>query len=309
MEYCNIKAFYRSTRSNYNIVSSVLFNMKNGYKNFNKYLYGIENWLKFIDNNLQNYYLRVYIDNSIIKNKEYFNKIKEIIKKDKKLQIVYFNCPDFKNDQYHKDLFSTLIRFLPLFDYAKNDTNYVLIRDLDVSKYNVNVKPLFSNYINKFSKVKHKSGVIINLIGYEPEHFKNLKTGWGFNATAAAINTNIKLPISILNNYLQKLHNSQKMGYGVDEHFLNSVLLDHYLKFRDRIAVIRPSFSVYYIQNSLSKSLHYSGHEKESKEVMKCKTIDQLRQFIEKHSNIVKEKYLKQVNNYNPNMILTNYYI
>jgi hypothetical protein len=285
--------------------------MKKGYKNFNKYLYGVENWLKLLHDHLPTFYLRVYIDDSIIKNENYFNEIKKINKIYKNLQLVRFNCDNFKNEEYHKDLFPTLIRFLPLFQFSNNDTNYVLIRDLDVEKYNKNIKLLFSNYIEKFSKIKRKSGVIMNLIGYEPDHITKVNNKWGFNIMTPGLSTNIKLPISILNNFVDKLHksNRKKLKYGVDEIFLNNVLLDYYIPYKNNIAIITPSYSFYYIQNSLSKSLHYSKHEKESKEVMRCKSIDQLRQFMNKYKSIVKDKYRKQLDNYNPNNIITNYYI
>lgn len=312
MDYCSIKPLYKSNKKNYNIVSTVLFNMKKGYKNFNKYLYGIENWLLLLNDHLPNFYLRVYIDDSIIKNNNFYNKIKELNKTNKKLQLIYFNCDKFKNNNtHHKDLFPTLIRFLPLFDYSENDTNYVLIRDLDVERYNKNVKLLFSNYIDKFSKIRNKSGVIMNLIGYEPDHIKNINNKWGFNIMAPALSTNIKLSISILNNFIDKLHknNHNTLKYGVDEIFINNYLLDHYLPYRDNIAVITPSYSLYYIQNSLSKSLHYSGNEDLSKEIKHIKTIEDLTKFMNKNKNMIKEKYFKQVKIYNPDMIITNYYI
>lgn len=309
MDYCNIKPLYKLTKSKYNIISTVLFSMKKGYKDFNKYINGIENWLKLIYDHLPTFYLRVYIDNSIVKNKTIFNKIKEINKKKSKLQLVYFDCQDFKNNNIHKELFPTLIRFLPLFNYSDNNTNYVLIRDLDVSKYNKDIKLLFANYINKFSK--RESGIIMNLIGYEPDHIKTVNNKWGFNIMTSALSTNIKLPISILNDFVDKLHKSNRklLSYGVDEIFLNDILLDHYIQFKKNIAVITPSYPLYYIKNSISKSLHYSSHDRESKEIMKCESLDQLRKFMDKHKLIIKNKYRKQLDNYNPNNIITNYYI
>jgi hypothetical protein len=312
MDCCTIKPLYLSNRKDYNIVSTVLFNMKSCYKNFNKYLYGIENWLKLINDQLSTFYLRVYIDDSIIKNDKFYESIKKIDEKNKKLQLVYFNCNKFKNGDYHKELFPTLIRFLPLFKYPNNDTNYVLIRDLDVDKYNKNIKLLFSNYVEKFSKIKKSSGIIMNLIGYEPDHIKDVKNKWGFNIMAPALSTNIKLSITILKNYINKLDRNNKnniLKYGVDEIFLNDVLLDFYIPYKNQIAVITPSYSFYYIKNSLSKSLHYSKYDNESKEAIKCKNIDQLINFMNKNKSIIKDKYRKQIENYNPNNIITNYYL
>jgi hypothetical protein len=326
MDLCKIIPLYPKG-SGFNIISTVLFNEGNkSYKDFQKYLNGVENWLALIEDQLPNFHLRVYFDNSIKNDKKIIRHLFSLNRKHNKLQLVYYDCPKFKKDKdHHFFLFGTLIRLLPYFDYSDNDTNYVCLKDLDVSKYS-------DQKIITLPEIHQKQSVLIHNWGYQPIHQKYIKNKWNTFFMMISLQTSIKLPIKIFTDYLQNLLSKNSIDqeifnkasknsfkqinnknpnffYGIDEIFFNTKIIDHLYQHKNQFKIINVSESIPYIRNSIHKSLKYAGIIDLSKKVLKCKTIDDLKQFIKDHPDQIKDKYKLKIQKYNPDQVISNYYI
>ena len=76
-------------------------------------------------------YLRLFFDKTVYKIEKYV-KLFEKFKKNRKIQLVEFNCDNFKtNTGSHIALFGTLIRFYSVFDTASINMNYCILLDAD----------------------------------------------------------------------------------------------------------------------------------------------------------------------------------
>ena len=99
---------------------------KGSYKNFNRYVNGIFH----LSNSLQDSFkLRLFIDYSIYNDVNLFNRIANI----RNIQIVLYKCKYFSISKYHLGVFGTIMRLFPLFDFKNNDTNIVIVTDVDVN--------------------------------------------------------------------------------------------------------------------------------------------------------------------------------
>lgn len=321
MNLCTIIPLYKSKKK-YNIISTSLFKLDSSYKNFKKYLNGINNWLEFIKHQDLDLYLRIYIDDSI-KNDNYI--MKYILKlRSNRLQLVYYKCPKFiKNNNNYYYLFGTFMRLIPLFDYKNNDTNYVIIRDLDVEKYNNNWNYVLIPIIKK--QLIKKSGLFINVWGYEPKHSVNIINKWNLRIQMT-ISTNFKLKQKILDNYLSELLinknkysnipkiknriNSENPNffYGLDEVFMNSIILNELYKYKNYIKIVNMSLPLEYIKNSVSKSLYYNGFKQLSIDIKNKNKYNELYKFI-LDNNEISEKYKIAIKKWNNKLLVNNYYL
>lgn len=268
------------------LISVSLFYLENGYKNFNKYLNGIDEWKKIIKYKLKQYdvKLRVYYDDSIIKNDTINKKFK--IKTDSKVvETKYFNYPKFKSKKGngHISTFGTLVRFEPLFEQSNYDI--IMIRDLDIYfNKNSNFKN-FHNFINddKYKIMFYKIYFLTNI----STHLKATpasKYGRMFNANGTF---KIRFDRKLYDNFLNDLHTKQNkklnkilnkskqyqkkhiegdIGYGIDEIFLNLVLMNN----TDvKVKIIYFFDSVNYILRKISKHLGFEVKEKNFNLILK----------------------------------------
>lgn len=113
------------------LVSTSLFRLQGGeYKSFKKYTNGLQTLCKIITTKLPGFSLRIYVDDTILKDHEIHNHLKRLRPP---AEIVRYSCPRFKDTgNFHKGLFGTLIRYAPLFD-AKSSSKVVLIADADAT--------------------------------------------------------------------------------------------------------------------------------------------------------------------------------
>lgn len=103
--------------------------MKDHYKNFNIYINGLKRIIKFIESQ-DIYIFRIFIDNNIKSD----NSIMNLLTRNKNIEIFVFKCEDYIKDNFHIDLLATLIRLFPIFDFKNNDSNNVIIIDIDLKK-------------------------------------------------------------------------------------------------------------------------------------------------------------------------------
>lgn len=288
-------AFYDEPISKYDIISTSIFNMgSKSYKNFAKYLLGVEHWLKLIKKDYKDYplYLRVHFDDSIKNDKSIMKHLLKLRKMYDRLQLTYYNFKQFENNP----LFGTLVRFMPLFD--KSPPDYIYLRDVDISPN----EKLESKYVN-FVKNPISDTLLIDIIGYEPEHLK----GMTYKYMIPAVGTRIKLPIKIWSNFIKSLEDphytnsnpkqrhinkeNPNFYYGIDEYFLNREIIPLIIK---DAKIIRQSYPIKYIYKSIMKSLKYNNMMNLIEPFMKSKNKIK---FLKEHPEI-KRKYLIQLEEY-----------
>ena len=219
--------FTPDVRKKINIYSLCFFKMKKHYKGFDKYVYGLEKVLKFIKKNITGYKVRLFVDQNILDDKQ----IMEMLKNYDIAQIVLFECANYMKDGFHFDLFGTMVRFFPFFDFPNNDAAEIISGDIDT----FNKKALLDTFRfpvgNTFLGRARLNGVL-NAKPYPYMMADFLKTSGGFdNAILIDFIKNISDNKS-KGRYGQR---ETPFGYGVDEIFLNEVLfpqLDHILAYR-----------------------------------------------------------------------------
>ena len=221
-EICNFKIIGNTkiTLEKHNILSSSLFRMKKHYKNFSLYINGLNRWIKFLNSFSHDYILRLFIDKNIYNNK----KIMDVINSSDKIEPVLFTCSSYINGGYHFDLFGTLIRFFPYFDFNNNDSKNVIVVDIDL--YNEDYrrcKYLIDNNMN-----------VITGIGTSRRFFYENKTPYIY---AGVLSNSIKFDKNIIINFIKNAPNIidtgfynkrlTTFGYGIDEIFVNKYLLNN----------------------------------------------------------------------------------
>ncbi len=201
------------------------FKREEYYKHFGIYIKGLKKCLMFIENfnksNPSNTYdIILFIDQNIYKDKQ----IMSLIEGKSFVIVVTFNCSNFKQGNYHVDLFGTLIRFFPMFNFPNNPVSCCIIIDVDLHD---------EDFIRVENMMKFKpdgltaSGII------KPLLFEK-KRGYIF-AGSMCLNVKEKYDRSILENFI---FNAQKhdslglygkrtttFGFGIDEIFLNEILV------------------------------------------------------------------------------------
>jgi hypothetical protein len=203
-----------------NILSTCFFRMSKHYKNLNTYINGLKRIIKIVDQQ-NNYTLRIFIDENIKNDPEIF----KLLQSSSKVEIVIFKCSEYMNEQYHFDLFGTLVRLFPCFDFPNNDADRVIVIDIDLHiddsrrlealmKYNSSEKEIISSgSLDNLILEKTKPHIISNLTGY----------------------LNFKFDHTIITDFIKNAHNIKDVGqydkrltpfgFGVDELFITKYLL------------------------------------------------------------------------------------
>lgn len=231
-----------------NVVSCCFFKMrKGGYKDFSRYLNGISVVSKHIKEELgDSFILKLFIDYSIYSDKaimDYLNKIDN-------LEMVLYSCNSYCVGEHHLGTFGTFIRMFPCFDLPNNDTNHVIVSDIDYVNKKDNV--LFSHYTNfrNLYSIKELETVELAIKG-RPQHlYQDNKRRYIVNGVMYPyvifdrIITFKKIDYKSLEAYLTKVkterhHTSpyyiskelrekkcdEFVCFGIDEEYLNSILI------------------------------------------------------------------------------------
>jgi len=146
MSLCKFRKYYQEPNEKYICLSGCLFykesykkySLKEGIKNVSKQKIELfKKHLSYLLDNLlnkeypSNYYLRLYVDKSILKVNEY-KKLLLKMKNHPKVQLIEYECSHVKKDRYtHINLFGTLTRFYTLFDVESRNMDYCIFIDLD----------------------------------------------------------------------------------------------------------------------------------------------------------------------------------
>lgn len=189
------------TKNLYKIFSVSFFKKKCPYRDFNKYKEGLNKLIENINNNYQDYILRIYHDRSVVK------EIEEIKKKYPNYKIEYFkyDIPFFYDEDFHKGTIGTILRFLPLYE---SEIDECIVVDVD-KNLKLNLKEVL-NYMKKHSICfSYNSNYLYSYI----HRIRNIP--------------NALLRYSILSNCIIQLNLNKKNtpSFGVFSDFLESIFI------------------------------------------------------------------------------------
>ena len=253
----------------YNIVSIVLFKMKNSYKNFKSYINGLFEIKKYYKKYLPNFVIRLYYDKSVI-NDKYFIKLYKLYNESGE-QLIEYDCPDYKDGIFHKGTFGTIIRYISYFNFKNNDTNIVYTYDADAAK---NMYPFkykaynLKKFINSNAKFFRTYWICHN-----PEYILNQKNFILGSGNASKIKFPLKLLINFIKNAYKikelfpilykkviknKKQNDPIFFYGIDEFFLSTIIKKYLDKHKIKyMTYIKPDYQSLY--DSLNKRIFHKS--------------------------------------------------
>lgn len=102
--------------------------MEKHYKNFSVYVTRLKKIIALLETQTK-YMLRIFIDEHIKNDFTIYN----MLKKSNKVHIILFKCKEYMNNNYHVDVFGSLVRLFPLFDFENNDVDNVIVIDIDLN--------------------------------------------------------------------------------------------------------------------------------------------------------------------------------
>ena len=204
-----------------NIISSCFFRMPKHYKSLSKYIDGIKNVIKIV-NNQNKYTFRLFIDEHIRNDKKIFN----ILNSSPKVEIVVFKCSEYIKEEYHIDLFGTLVRLFPCFNFPNNNAKNVIVIDIDL--HDILMRRLIA-----LLKYDSKEPEIIAFGDIDDLVLKNDRNPHLYCGLTAYFN--FKFDNEILINFIKTAHKikdtgvygkrNTPFGLGVDELFLTKYLI------------------------------------------------------------------------------------
>jgi hypothetical protein len=228
-----------STPKNPNIASGVFFKRDAYYKNFGIYVSGLARTVKFIDSynaevdeimkipegerthSPEKFVFLLFIDQNIRDDR----KIMSIIGSSKSTVPVLFTCPVYMKGNYHIDLFGTLVRFFPMFNFPNNPALKSTVISIDIELNREDCRKVTALMRHRPEGVT-ASGEIHNLIykGEIPYIFSGTLC---FNRE--------RLDSELITKFIESAHTivgtghygkrQTTFGYGIDEMFLNSHLI------------------------------------------------------------------------------------
>jgi len=251
-----------------NIVSCAFFKLHTTqYKDFNLYIDGLEKLYNKVYNQYKDekFTIRLFIDNSIYKDKILFNRLEKM----DKIEIVLYSCENYQigtDLNYHMGLFGTLVRFFPMFNFENNDADIIIISDIDdydyFEKSIQNIKLIKSNIKTNTNISFFKAGNISKNVLYTissiynsiPNPYAVASNFISFSKCDKQVIYDFLLEISESNELLTKyqhkfesnsnLLTGNKFVYGFDEYFLNINYTDYLIDTSETICV-KFKWSVY----------------------------------------------------------------
>lgn len=251
-EICNFEVLGKThlLKPGVNILVSVFFKRSQYYKNFGIYVKGLRKVLTFVDdknfNDVDNdgYVYVLFIDKHIANDPE----IRAMIDSCHSCVPVLFACSEYMQNDYHVDLFGTLLRFFPMCDFDKNPCNIVICIDIDLHDEDyVRLKNVMkyrhkgitgAGDISRYLYVNLVPYVYAGLISFNHKKFDH-KTIMSFIKNVDKIESK--------GHYGKRL---TPFGYGIDEIFIN----DFFLPKNKKINIIidyQPSYFLFHSKKYL----------------------------------------------------------
>jgi hypothetical protein len=213
------------TTDGVNLFVGVFFKRDQYYKNFQTYVKGLSKLLKFVDDEKSNppgkdqFIYVLFIDQNIVDDAE----IMKIIDSCKLCVPVLFKCSKYMVGSYHADLFGSLVRFFPMFDFPNNPTKIIICTDIDLHAEDyVRLESLIKNKPNGIVAAGDITRVLLSHL--TPYVYSNLIS---YNRKKH----NRKLILDFIENadkIESKGHYGKRLtpfGFGIDEIFINDALI------------------------------------------------------------------------------------
>jgi hypothetical protein len=293
-DICKFKKLYDNPNNiKYDIICTTFFKMGKHYKNFQIYMNGLARWVKNLRELKLPYKFRLFIDQNVYEDKkimDLLNKIKDIV------QLVIFTCADYMKDNYHIDVFGALVRYFPLFDFENNDSNKVIITDMDLHE---------DDMIKLINFIKYDTPIMC-----ATAQFSRLFSGYSklYVISNLMYFNNIKFDNNILINFIKKIaptlenkgnYNKRltPFGFGTDEIFINDYLFPH-IKYFYINTLYTINFVIYWNKEFIIKNKNSFSRFKYilGKYFNEKYKLDDMINFIDKHFYNIFHK--TDVNNY-----------
>lgn len=195
------------------IISICFFKLDKSYKELSVYLEGLKKLIQSRDRFRKTFTIRLYTDSL-----EIYNTILKF-----NIDIYMYSCNDFKENNKHKGLFGTLVRYFPLFGHDVENKNIIIYSDIDDNR-------LYSPLIDKFSKYDGFASLRNNILNVPYGIWMTDQNSIG---AGRSMSVNTILDVNILEKFVYMMNKSDKnifnvsgFPYGVDEYFLNSVIFN-----------------------------------------------------------------------------------
>lgn len=222
-----------------NIFSLSIFKLDQGYKNFDKYLDGLELLAREIPKKFKKFIIILFFDKSIKDQCDIYNRIKKLVSD--AFILIEYTCPQYIQNGKHIELFGTLIRFLPFFEFQENLSKMVISFDADAHMDDIELINIDYKFLKKFGSQYH----------YNTNLFYEMSGKWAllndYSILAGRHMCKAKLPLDLLTNFLACIKNKSCKNYdtitkifdynkysaypyGIDEYFLNYVMLPYIKK-------------------------------------------------------------------------------
>jgi hypothetical protein len=266
-----------------NCLSAVFFKSKNYSKNFNIYVNGLRKLIKLVNKSRTNYKLILFIDMNVKNDPD----IMKIINNSDKVIPILFSCFDYMNSNYHIELFATLIRFFPYFDYPNNFTKNVISVDIDLKYDDRNkLQSLMKLDLDTFTG----NAMVKDLI------YSNEK---GYIFASNALIPKRKLDHKQMSDFIRNAHMNKSLGkyekrfspfgFGTDEIFLNDYILPNFETYNIMLDY-QISYFMFHSRDFLLNSRNYEN----SKKLLSI-MMDKLQRLNinEKYFMNTKDNYLK----------------
>lgn len=215
-----------------NLISLVIFRMLDEYREFEKYLYHFNLLIKYLVNNIYNFDIRVYFDDSCHKD------IESYIKEFKEIEFYKFNYPPLKLGKHHNGTFGAIVRLLPIFE-TEDNYEYIYVDDVDIPVEWINweiVDFIFKNNVDTYLYSFHSNKPWANI---------NNK----YNVAYPLI-TRIKLSKKIFDDFIDKI--SGKVYEKLVERFLEYRGYDYFYNYKVKFPY---GMDKYFINNLIYKDL------------------------------------------------------
>jgi hypothetical protein len=225
------------------VLSCSLFKMSSAYRDFSKYEAHFKQFLEYAEQNLPDFVVRVYTDDSAKEECLRLSNGKDYV------SVYHYNCPLLKDGTMHIGIFGMFPRFLPLFE---DGLDIVWISDIDITNsfLTPNLIPAMKRanadvYINTklCSERKPWLNVKYPIIAHKIVSFRTFPRQLLTRFLTKLITGDFDEFVSRINEYNVRKTPS-KIPYGLDEAFLNSSLYG-YMKRNDfTIFIHKDYFSI-----------------------------------------------------------------
>lgn len=211
-----------------NMLCAVFFKMNKHYKDFNAYTDGLKVIINYVDRDDIDYNFRIFIDQNVYDDKD----IMQVLTRSDNVTVVLYKCSKFMEkggDKYHLNLFGTLIRFFPFFDFDNNDAGRVIVVDIDDFPDMIDMMEGMIHYEHEgvLGNGKLLEALVLKTVPYISASHLSSYEKYDKNILTDFIINNDDYEYAYEKNVYTNVNNKGKyvgnFGFGVDEIFLNFV--------------------------------------------------------------------------------------